>query len=184
MKTLQTINLILILACFFLLGLLLKKCNPEQPEIIFQTDTVVKAIYWDYVRYDTIIQSEFVPIIYKDTVYLKDTVYIVQDVVNDYFAKVSYIDTLLNDSNGFISVSDTIYMNRLLNRSAVIKTYNTTKTIKDNKAHFYIGLGSSFNRDDINFSLNGYLQKKRNIFGIGYNTDKKIIINYAYKLNY
>jgi hypothetical protein len=65
-------------------------------------------------------------------------------VINAYFAKVVYKDTLKIDSVGYISVTDTLYKNKILGRSWAYKIQQ--KTIKDYmivkeapRNQFYIG---------------------------------------------
>ena len=50
-------------------------------------------------------------------------------VINAYFAKVVYKDTLKIDSIGYVSVTDTLYKNKILGRSWAYKIQQ--KTIKD-----------------------------------------------------
>lgn len=182
MKTI--FKIILIAFAVSIVFILLRYCNPQQPEVIIQKDTIHKTIYRDFMVPDTIIQNKYITKNVHDTikVIVKDTVYIASEIITDHFAKISYTDTILNDSNGLITISDTLYMNRLLNRYSDIKLINTTKTILDNKAHLYIGLGSNLSQNNINVSLNGYLQKKNHLFGLGYNTDKQFLINYSYRI--
>jgi hypothetical protein len=65
-------------------------------------------------------------------------------VINSYFAKVVYKDTLKIDSVGYIAVTDTLYKNKILGRSWAYKIQQ--KTIKDYmivkeapRNQFYIG---------------------------------------------
>lgn len=65
-------------------------------------------------------------------------------VINAYFSKVVYKDTLKIDSVGYISVTDTLYKNKILGRSWAYKIQQ--KTIKDYmivkeapRNQFYIG---------------------------------------------
>lgn len=65
-------------------------------------------------------------------------------VINAYFAKVVYKDTLKIDSVGYISVTDTLYKNKILGRSwaykiqqKTIKDYTIVKELPRNQ--FYIG---------------------------------------------
>ena len=65
-------------------------------------------------------------------------------VINSYFAKVIYKDTLKIDSVGYIAVTDTLYKNKILGRSWAYKIQQ--KTIKDYtivkdspRNQFYIG---------------------------------------------
>jgi len=65
-------------------------------------------------------------------------------VINAYFAKVVYKDTLKIDSIGYIAVTDTLYKNKILGRSWAYKIQQ--KTIKDYmivkeapRNQFYVG---------------------------------------------
>jgi hypothetical protein len=180
----KTINKIITLIIVFFFGAVFNwlVCNKPNPEIITKTDTITKTIYKDSLIYDTIIYSNVKLV--NDTIYLNDTILQLDTVffyINDYFAKVHFKDTLLNDSTGFISVSDTIYMNRLLNRQSDIKLYNKTVIVPNDKISLFAGV---FYLNGMNNSIgvNMSLERKKSLFSVGYGTNKTILINYQYKL--
>jgi hypothetical protein len=157
-------------------------CYKPNTEYITKIDTIEKVIYKDSIKFDTIIYSDVRLI--NDTIYLRDTILSIDTVffhINEHFAKIHYLDTLLNDSNGFISVSDTIYMNRLLNRTSNIKLYNKTKIQTNDNFSLYTGL---FYLNGVNNSIgiNLALERKKSLFNIGYGTNKTILFNYQYKI--
>lgn len=162
--------------------LLLKKYYPIEPDVIIKTDTIYKTIYKDSIKYDTIIYSNLKLI--NDTIYLRDTILQIDTIyfhLNEHFAKIHYLDTILNDSTGFISVSDTIFMNKLLNRKSDIRLYNKTKIPLNDKISLYTGL---FYLNSVNRSVgvNMSLERKKSMFTVGYGTNKTILINYLYKI--
>lgn len=50
-----------------------------------------------------------------------------------------------------------------------------------NKLHFYLGSNLYIN-DEIDISINGYLQKNRFIYNVGINNKKQVIVGVAFKL--
>jgi hypothetical protein len=180
----KTINKITTLIIVFFFGAVFNwlVCNKPNTEIITKTDTITKTIYKDSIKYDTIIYSNVKLI--NDTIYVNDTIFDIDTIfftINDYFAKVHYLDTLLNDSTGFISVSDTIFKNRLLNRTSNIEIYNKTILPVNDKISLFAGV---FYLNGINNSLgaNLSLERKKSLFSVGYGTNKTFLINYQYKI--
>ena len=95
-------------------------------KVITITDTVYST---DTVRVITQVPKPY-KVIYHDTTTINhvDTAF----VIKDYSSYVIYEDTLMNDSLAFISLRDTIYRNRLLNRS--LTYYNRQPLIINNIA--------------------------------------------------
>ena len=130
--TYKILQIILVIAVGVLLLLYVRSCESTQ-----QVKVIRKTIKHhisrnnpepDSIIFDTLIQYKTKHL--KDTIFIYDTIYIIKDVVNDYFAKVHYPDTLLDDSIGLITVSDTIFMNRLLSRESNIYIYSKTYEIR------------------------------------------------------
>ena len=82
------------------------------------TDQNIRPEYKLIIKTDT---TELIDTIQRiDTIYMTDTT----GIVEDYFRKYVYKDTILNDSTGFIAVKDTVFMNSILSRSADIEIYH------------------------------------------------------------
>lgn len=175
---------ILAVAGWFCIIILLNLiCNKSEiPEVTTIIDTVTITVVSDSLIYDTIIYSDIKVI--NDTIYLNNTI-IQKDTVfvylNDYLAKKFFCDTILSDTSGLIIISDTIFKNNIYTRKSDIMLYNITKTIQDNSKHFYFGAGTSINQD-VTFNANFYYQNKKNLYGIGINTEKQILFNYIYRI--
>ncbi len=93
-------------------------------KVITTTDTVYST---DTVRVITQVPKPY-KVIYHDTTTIThmDTAF----VIKDYSSYVIYEDTLMNDSLAFISLRDTVYRNRLLNRR--LTYYNRQPLIINN----------------------------------------------------
>ena len=135
-----------------------------------KTKTDKEIIEIDGKKYELLsssVDTQYIPVekivlkpgktIYKDTtIYTSiplsiDTI----NILRSYFAKNVYIDTLkLDDSLGFLVVTDTIYQNSIYNRLWYTKinkvTINDKKVVKElPKNQFFVGFNTSLNRIDI-----------------------------------
>ncbi len=108
-------------------------------------------------------------------------------ILKDYYAKYEYIDTLkLTDSLGYITITDTIFKNKILDRvynSHVNKiTITDTKYILEPpKRELFLGGVLGFDKVDIiNYAAPTIMlkDKKDKIYsiGVGYNSNKTISI--------
>lgn len=110
----------------FLTGLYFGKKNIE-PDI--KEVTVTDTIKGDSIPYKVEIEKPIPKYIYRDTgkvdTFLKsvDT----SEILSNYFSNIIYSDTLKNDSSAFISLSDTIYKNRIIGRKLYFQNNRTTK---------------------------------------------------------
>lgn len=102
-------------------------------KVITHIDTIYST---DTVRVITQVPKPY-KVIYHDTTTIThmDTAF----VIKDYSSYVIYVDTLMNDSLAFISLRDTVYRNRLLNRS--LTYYNRQPLIINNIAKSRYSLG-------------------------------------------
>lgn len=138
----------------------------------------------------TDVKTVFIPdkIIYKDIHhYFTDSIYeiitkydTIYKTINDYFAVKNYKDTCLIDSFGYLALDDSISRNQLIYRQ-----YNYDLNIPEihhfnDRTKFYVGAGVYFNPNNINVSVNAYLSKNKHLFGVGYSSEKEILINYGY----
>lgn len=180
MKLFKSIPYIFIL---ILIGyiIFLRECTP--PAIVYTTDTIT---YRD---------TTYVP--KYDTTYLKDTVYldsIIREIIEreridtvfilrEHFTLNFYTDTILNDSNGLIVVSDTLYRNKIKARYNQIKLY--PQRIKPPLlTKYFIGVGVNGGRDRMGLSANvGVLTKKDYLYTLKYDLiNKEISFNLYIKL--
>lgn len=111
------------------IGILLLLSIRKLPDtkVITHIDTVYST---DTVRVITHVPKPYKVIKYDTTTITHmDTAF----VIKDYSSYVIYEDTLMNDSLAFISLRDTVYHNRLLNRR--LTYYNRQPLIINNIAH-------------------------------------------------
>lgn len=154
----------------------LKECTPAiEPETITVRDTIYKP------KIDTIYKP-YTNTIYKDTGSTKivtitktDTVIDTVLLIQDYLSKVTYTDTILNDSKGFIVVNDTIYKNRIISRYNQIKLYK--KRVKN---HYFIGGGLSGGMKRVGLQVSAaMLSKRKNLYSFDYDfINKEIKFSY------
>ena len=167
MKSAPWIIIVILLGVIFLQ----RECTPsiERPEITY--DTV----------FDTIVYSNSVYIpqpVYRDTgstQWLRFPVDTLQ-ILSDYFARIGYRDTLQNDSNAIIIVTDTISQNRIISRHPQITLFphliRETTVIKlpsPNRRKLFIGI--NLGRNPLQFSLSPtfvYLSKKQTAYSFSY----------------
>lgn len=189
------INLTSILLTVLVITVLIQsQCGgEEQPKNT--TTTIVKVeTKWDTVKINTV---EYVP--YKNTVI--KTVYetIPADVdtltiLQEYFNKVVYTDTIQIDTFGSITLIDTISKNAILSRRIlsdirIPTTTITAETVK-NKVEVYTGINVAGNKQYLNqIGFNALIRsKKSRVYGIGVaiNRDMQPIItgSYYWKINF
>ena len=114
-KYLSSIQSILIVVLVVIL-LFQSQCSRKkpvvEPEVIVTIETK-----WDTVE---VVQTEYVPKWRTKVVIEHDTVPSDVDtmmILNDYYSKYSYVDTLTLDTLGFLVLNDTITMNSISSRS-------------------------------------------------------------------
>ena len=122
----QSVSIGIMLIALSVIVLLNIRQKPDA-KVITITDTVYST---DTVRVITQVPKPY-KVIYHDTTTIThiDTAF----VIKDYSSYVIYEDTLMNDSLAFISLRDTVYHNRLLNRR--LTYYNRQPLIINNIAH-------------------------------------------------
>ena len=121
----QAVSIGIMLIALSVIVLLNIRQKPDA-KVITITDTVYST---DTVRVITKVPKPY-KVIYHDTTTIThvDTAF----VIKDYSSYVFYEDTLMNDSLAFISLRDTVYHNRLLNRR--LAYYNRQPLIINNIA--------------------------------------------------
>ena len=179
-KNIQSL-LIVVLAILLLLQRGCSSTPKVEPKVITKVETK-----WDTVK---ITETKYVPkwktkIEYRwDTIPLPlsiDTI----NVINDYFSKYSYIDTINFDSLGYVMVIDTITQNQITGRNVqsnlLIPTTTVTNTTYLYKRELFWGVAVGGminpvqNESPINY-ISGelmYVNKKRNVYGFGLGVDK------------
>lgn len=139
-------------------------------------------------RKETVVYKKGKDIYHDTTIYVPTPMsFDTLQVVNDYYAKRVYIDTLkLADSLGYIVVNDTVSQNSLLGRlwnSQVNKTtVKETLIVKElPKNQVYIGLVGGFDRANVvNYAGPSLMLKTKTdkvySVGVGYSADKVMSI--------
>ena len=167
-------NLLIVVLVIFLL--FQKGCSFNsdvvEPKVITKVETK-----WDTI---TVNKEIYVPkwktkIITK---YKNDTIVIntpidTLEILKDYYSKNVYIDEIILDSLGIVTITDTITQNTILSRSVVsnilIPTTTITSDIYVNSRELYWGLNIAGRSSQINYLGGGllYKSKNKNIYGLG-----------------
>lgn len=185
----------ILLIVLILIIVLMKTCDREETK---PGKTIkIEGKKYEVVKHDidTFIQKKETVVYKKGTdIYHDTTIYVptpisfdTVQVVNDYYAKRVYIDTLkLADSLGYIVVNDTISQNSLLGRlwnAQVNKTtIKETLIVKElPKNQIYIGLVGGFDKATIiNFAGPSIMLKTKTdkvySIGVGYSASKVVSI--------
>lgn len=138
------------------------------------------------IKYDTIRQTsiEYVPK-WKNRIHQKidtftriDTAYILQG----FYTKYYYPDTILVDTFGYISLNDTIFENKIYSRTVkqnlLIPTTTITNEILVNKREVYIGVGIAGEAQPINLNYVGaellYRTKNKKAYSIGIGINQQL----------
>ena len=160
----------------------LRECTPK-PDPVYITDTI------------TYTDTAYIPQI--DTLKLTDTVYldsIIRQIIikekldtiiifREHFTLNTYKDTILNDSNGFIVISDTLYRNKIKSRLTSIKLYpQRIKPTLLTKYYIGGGINGGANRLGLNVSV-AMVTKKDYLYQFQYDLlNKEISFNLYIKL--
>lgn len=181
----------LIIVVLVIIIILQRACSPSAETInTHSTDTVTHIVR----RVDTVqlIDTCYIPkISYRvkiDTII--DTVFILQE----YFTKNYYTDTILNSSKGFVSIDDIVYQNKIISRTPTIKLYpetiietRTVSVITPPRVKVFVGFGinatAGFNPGlNANFAL---LTKKDHLYSIGFDViNKRVDLGIYWKLKF
>tara|TARA_R110000744_G_scaffold343267_1_gene448480 strand:+ start:415 stop:1011 length:597 start_codon:yes stop_codon:yes gene_type:complete len=171
----KNIQFLLIVVLVVLL-LLQRSCSSNQ-DIIEPTIITKVETKWDTI---TINKVEYVPkwIEKVVTVYENDTIIIntpidTLEVLKEYYAKNVYVDKIVLDSLGTVTITDTITQNKIFSRKIqsdiLIPTTTLTQEIYLNNREFYWGLNAAGRSSQINYLGGGilYKSKRKNIYGLG-----------------
>ena len=183
MKYLPYIFVVILIAII----ILQRSCAPKYEQQPNDTVTVTRIVH-DTI---TILDTLYVPQIkYRYRVQV-DTVIDTVEVIKEYYTKNFYFDVLKNDSNAFISVSDTIYQNQIISRESVVKVYPTTiyttNTITEyekRRNKVFVGVGVNGWVDRFGASVNfGLLTRKDHLYTLGYDPiNSNVNFNMYWKL--
>jgi len=186
MKFLKQIPYILLVVAFGYI-MFLRECThcPEcEP-----CDTIVEHHY----HTDTVnsVDTAYVPRIVNH--YHTDTLIDTIEVYNDYFTINYYHDTILDDTNGFITISDSVTQNRIVYRRPVVRifphiiTETTTIRLKPElRNKVFMGLGVGRSVEEFGLSANvGLMTKRDNLYTISYDVlNKDIYLSMYWKLSF
>ena len=179
MKTFfNNIQTLVIVALVVLLFLQRSCSSSPTPTEKVKVDTLI--------QFDTIeiIKNNYVPQWKEKIVTQIDTIRDTIDtatVIQDYYSKYFYSDTVKVDTIGNLVINDTICQNtifkRNINTNIVIPTLHVTKTVYVNKTEFYWGLGLGGNAGQINYIGVDFVLKSKNDqaygFGVGLDNTMK-----------
>jgi hypothetical protein len=145
-----------------------------EPQVI--TEVVTQ---WDTVKVEN---TKYVPKVIERIVVNIDTFATPIDtlsVLQDYYAKYFYTDTIKIDTLGYVTINDTITRNLISFRDVqseiLIPTTTITNTVYINKRELYWGTTLNGDRTQLN-NLSGnflYKTKKRNVYNIGVGVDSE-----------
>lgn len=165
----------------------LTQCRRSEPIVdeIIKTEVVTK---WDTVE---VAKTEYVPKIIEKVVVDIDTFTAPIDTVSvleDYYAKYFYTDTIQIDTLGSVVINDTITRNlisfRDVQSNIFIPTTTITNTVYLNRREFYGGISLTGQPTQLDF-INGellYKGKKRNAYGIGVGINNQFVPIYTFKV--
>jgi hypothetical protein len=170
-----TIIIVIIILCAWIWNL------KKNSQIITNTTTVTKidTVY----KRDTIVSIEYKPryITIVDTAW-KFTEVDTLAILQSYFNKNHYVDTLVNDSALFVEVNDTITQNEIYSRNfsivrnypIIIKETTVTNNIESNG----LFIGGYIGQD---YGLQLQYKYKKNLVGVG-GGKGGIFVSYSYKI--
>jgi len=181
----------IIIAALLVIILLQRECNHETPAGN-HTETLYDTIH-DTLPYPVV---HYLPkLTYRDTgsVKWKSLPVDTSAILADYFARHFYKDTLLNDTNALIIVSDTISQNKIIYRLPDLRIYphiiRQTTYIKQKvpyrrKLFFGIGAGRSFNRFGLSANML-YITKKGHAYSFSYDVlNKSFYLGMYWKIKF
>jgi hypothetical protein len=181
----------IIIVALLVIIFLQRECNHETPHAN-QTVTLYDTIH-DTLPYPV---THYVPkLIYKDTGHVRWQTQPVDTpaILSAYFERHFYKDTLINDTNALIVVSDTISRNRIIYRSPLLRIYPhiiRQTTIITQKApdrrKLFLGIGAGRNLNRFGFSVNIlYLSKKEHGYSFSYDVlNKSFYVGMYWKIKF
>ena len=168
----------LVIVALVVLLFLQRSCSPSS--------TLTEKVKVDtLIQFDTIeiIKNNYVPQWKEKIVTQIDTIRDTIDtaiIIQDYYSKYYYSDTVKVDTIGNLVINDTICQNtifkRNINTNIVIPTLHVTKIVYVNKTEFYWGLGLGGNAGQINYIGADFVLKLKNdqAYGFGVGLDNTL----------
>jgi hypothetical protein len=132
-------------------------------------------------RVDTIraVDTVYVPKWNYKEVHLTDTVFDTVRLIIDYNTLVAYSDTILNDSTGFVLISDTLYQNRIKSRKSKINVYQRTITKQHiheiRQRALFVGGSVSGNESQFGVDIMGGFTVRKSLYFIQYDPINKTV---------
>jgi hypothetical protein len=178
-------NIQYLLIAVLVVALLLQRSCYSNPKVVEPKVITNVEIKWDTV---TINKEVYIPK-WKTKViteYQSDTVLIntpidTLEILKDFYSKNVYVDEIILDSLGKITITDTITQNSILSRrvtsNILIPTTTITSDVYINSREFYWGLGLQGRSDQLNY-LGGELlfkDKNKHIYGLGLGVNQDFI---------
>jgi hypothetical protein len=170
MKIAPWIIIIILIGIIFLQ----RECGPSS--ITNQNSVTTIDTIFDTIEYTNTVYTPLP--IYRDTGSTKwktltvDTI----QILRDYFATISYVDTLQSDTNALIIVTDTISQNRIVNRQSKVTIFPHiihTKTVLKQAflptRQIFLGFVIGSNPKQLSFSPSMvYISKKQTAYSFSY----------------
>ena len=173
-KNIQSVVIVALVITIFLL----RQCNPSQPvgdEVVIKTE-----VKWDTIKKEV---PKYIPKLVSKVEIDIDTFSTPIDttaILKDYYSIAYYEDYQELDSLT-LTIKDSITQNRiylrLLEYKIAYPTKTITKEIYKNKREFFVGLGMTGNREQIQY-FGGellYKNKKRQAFGAGIGINQNLV---------
>ena len=167
-------NLLIVVLVIFLL--FQKGCSFNsdvvEPKVITKVETKWDTITFNKEIYVPKWKTKIITKYKNDTIVINTPIDTLE-ILKDYYSKNVYIDEIILDSLGVVTITDTITQNTILSRSVVsnilIPTTTITSDIYVNSRELYWGLNIAGRSSQINYLGGGllYKSKNKNIYGLG-----------------
>ena len=178
MKTAPWIIIVILIAVIFFI----RECTPvvkcpECPKIdtitVVDHDTIIleRVVYVPRVIFHDTGSTRYVLMTHEDTI----------AIIKNFFTSNYYADTIINDTNAFVVIEDTVSMNRIVWRRNTAKifpaTIYSTKVVTvqaDPRRMMYVGIGvgRSINSFGLSPSLM-YISKRQSAYSLSYDVFNK-----------
>ena len=159
------------------------KCTENE---IIRTDTV----YVSTVSFDTIIQIKPMPTYITQVQYSIDTLYHDVDtafILRDYFATRFYDDTLKDDSEGYVRITESVTQNTLFDRMLYFESRCTdmvvTNTISNTGFYALGGLGWSQRAPIVSVGVM-YQNKRQRLYGLNLTYLDRPVLLFQYGIKF
>jgi hypothetical protein len=164
----KVLSFFVLLSIALIVFISIDRCNTNPIVQYIPGDSIPYAVPHEVPKPYAVYYPDSIPV--HDTLWLPDSLGYelipidTNQILRNYYAKVAYKDTLLNDSSALIVVNDTLNKNRIYSRDVMFQNRRKTAIINNEKDAVVLGAG--INLDNINFSV-GY-KFKSNIVSLTY----------------